>query len=277
MTARPPPPMRPPPGALRPPPQPGTVTSGAPVSYGRPMANGHSSAVGVGRPLPNGMPGPRPVIPGVISSAPVNYGRPPANGTLPGPQGAPGPRPMLPGYAGSQPRPRPVVLSGANAPLKRTRDNSPPPAAKKKASGAVVVSGSAIATVDKLKIRKDYVPKALRQARDSSPGAASNHSGGGGSGSRKKKAGQVCPRCGESIPHDELEQHVRIELLDPKWKEQREKEIEWKRTRNLDDAGGCPTVLDWARRPSLNCYLHFISFSLFSGTKSAQQHFRVPY
>jgi splicing factor 3A subunit 1 len=32
---------------------------------------------------------------------------------------------------------------------------------------------------------------------------------------------QVCPNCGERIPVDELDEHMRIELLDPKWKEQK--------------------------------------------------------
>jgi splicing factor 3A subunit 1 len=32
---------------------------------------------------------------------------------------------------------------------------------------------------------------------------------------------QVCPNCGEKIPVDELDEHMRIELLDPKWKEQK--------------------------------------------------------
>lgn len=32
---------------------------------------------------------------------------------------------------------------------------------------------------------------------------------------------QICPNCGERIPVDELDEHMRIELLDPKWKEQK--------------------------------------------------------
>jgi splicing factor 3A subunit 1 len=32
---------------------------------------------------------------------------------------------------------------------------------------------------------------------------------------------QVCPNCGERIPVDELEEHMRIELLDPRYKEQK--------------------------------------------------------
>jgi splicing factor 3A subunit 1 len=32
---------------------------------------------------------------------------------------------------------------------------------------------------------------------------------------------QLCPNCGEAIPVNELDEHMRIELLDPKWKEQK--------------------------------------------------------
>ena len=32
---------------------------------------------------------------------------------------------------------------------------------------------------------------------------------------------QICPNCGEAIPIDQLDEHMRIELLDPKWKEQK--------------------------------------------------------
>jgi Pre-mRNA splicing factor PRP21 like protein len=32
---------------------------------------------------------------------------------------------------------------------------------------------------------------------------------------------QICPNCGEPILVNELDEHMRIELLDPKWKEQK--------------------------------------------------------
>ncbi|KAH0606311.1 uncharacterized protein H6S33_003972 [Morchella sextelata] len=52
-----------------------------------------------------------------------------------------------------------------------------------------------------MKIRSDYVPRALA----------------------KRQLGQlgICPNCGQNIPLDEMEDHMRIELLDPRWKEQR--------------------------------------------------------
>jgi splicing factor 3A subunit 1 len=32
----------------------------------------------------------------------------------------------------------------------------------------------------------------------------------------------ICPRCGQAIPMSEMDEHMRIELLDPKWKEQKQ-------------------------------------------------------
>lgn len=51
-----------------------------------------------------------------------------------------------------------------------------------------------------LQIRKDYVPKAQRG---------------------KKVVMTTCTICGQQIPEAEMAEHVRIELLDPRWKEQR--------------------------------------------------------
>jgi len=39
--------------------------------------------------------------------------------------------------------------------------------------------------------------------------------------SQRNVVTQICPNCGERIPVNELEEHMRIELLDPKWKEQK--------------------------------------------------------
>ncbi|EFY94172.1 SURP and pre-mRNA splicing factor PRP21-like domain protein [Metarhizium robertsii] len=53
-----------------------------------------------------------------------------------------------------------------------------------------------------MKIRENYVPRAAQ---------------------RGKQAGQtaLCPNCKQQIPINELEAHMRIELLDPRWKEQK--------------------------------------------------------
>ncbi|KAH7930849.1 hypothetical protein BV22DRAFT_1138400 [Leucogyrophana mollusca] len=52
-----------------------------------------------------------------------------------------------------------------------------------------------------MKIRTDYVPKL---------------------GSKKNATLTTCTICGQQIPVDELDEHMRIELLDPKWKSQRD-------------------------------------------------------
>lgn len=57
-------------------------------------------------------------------------------------------------------------------------------------------------TAGPMKIRTDYVPKL---------------------GSKNSKTAMTtCSICGQQIPVDELQEHMRIELLDPRWKEQRD-------------------------------------------------------
>ncbi|CAG8437108.1 4206_t:CDS:2 [Diversispora eburnea] len=54
-----------------------------------------------------------------------------------------------------------------------------------------------------MKIVKDYTPKAYAPKTNT------------------EKPTLICPRCKQAIPVDEMDDHVRIELLDPKWKEQK--------------------------------------------------------
>ncbi|KAI1303530.1 SF3a splicing factor complex subunit [Mortierella claussenii] len=57
-----------------------------------------------------------------------------------------------------------------------------------------------------MKIKEDFVPKAFK----------------GRTGAALEEATQTCPRCGEQVKLSEMDEHVRVELLDPRWKEQRE-------------------------------------------------------
>lgn len=57
-----------------------------------------------------------------------------------------------------------------------------------------------------MRIRSDYVPRAQQRAK-ANPAAAS----------------AICPNCGQSILLSELDKHLQVELLDPRWKEQRAK------------------------------------------------------
>ncbi|KAF9483802.1 hypothetical protein BDN70DRAFT_873425 [Pholiota conissans] len=67
---------------------------------------------------------------------------------------------------------------------------------------AQAVQASAMNPSGPMKIRTDYVPKL---------------------GEKKAKiAMTTCSICGQQIAVDELQEHMRIELLDPKWKEQRD-------------------------------------------------------
>ncbi|AAW40714.1 hypothetical protein CNBA0990 [Cryptococcus deneoformans B-3501A] len=59
-----------------------------------------------------------------------------------------------------------------------------------------------------MKIKKDYVPRGIQRTN--------------------AVATAICPNCGQSIPENELTEHMRIELLDPKWKEQK-KQLELRR------------------------------------------------
>ncbi|CUS10578.1 unnamed protein product [Tuber aestivum] len=64
-----------------------------------------------------------------------------------------------------------------------------------------------------MKIRSDYVPRALAKRQQGSMG--------------------ICPNCKQSIALDEMEEHMRIELLDPRWKEQRARADSKQATTNL--------------------------------------------
>jgi len=58
-----------------------------------------------------------------------------------------------------------------------------------------------------MRIRQDYVPRAQQRTQ-----AATQSS--------------ICPNCGQRILNSELDEHLRIELLDPSWKEQQSKNAE---------------------------------------------------
>lgn len=66
---------------------------------------------------------------------------------------------------------------------------------------------------EKLNIRSDYVPGSMAGAG----GAGAGSSGAGGSG---LPSHFIDPRTGASVPIDSAAEHLRIELLDPKWREQ---------------------------------------------------------
>jgi splicing factor 3A subunit 1 len=71
------------------------------------------------------------------------------------------------------------------------------------ATPATAASANAAAP---MRIRSDYVPRAQQRTK-ANPATAS----------------AICPNCGQSVLLSELDKHLQIELLDPRWKEQRAK------------------------------------------------------
>ncbi|KAI0017904.1 Pre-mRNA splicing factor PRP21 like protein-domain-containing protein [Xylariomycetidae sp. FL0641] len=70
-----------------------------------------------------------------------------------------------------------------------------------------------------MKIKENYVPRAAARAAN-----------------RQGVQMALCPNCKEQIPMNELEAHMRIELLDPQWKEQKAKADSRYATTNLSHA-----------------------------------------
>jgi len=68
-----------------------------------------------------------------------------------------------------------------------------------------------------MNIRTDYVPRA-QAARG------------------QQQAVTICPNCSQPVPYAEFQEHVRIEMLDPRWKEQRAKADARYATTNLSTA-----------------------------------------
>ncbi|KIX06466.1 uncharacterized protein Z518_04442 [Rhinocladiella mackenziei CBS 650.93] len=64
-----------------------------------------------------------------------------------------------------------------------------------------------------MRIKSDYIPRAQQRAT--------------------RAATALCPNCGQQIPVAELDAHLRIELLDPRWKEQQSKSAARFSTTNL--------------------------------------------
>ncbi|KAN0105430.1 SF3a splicing factor complex subunit [Russula decolorans] len=72
---------------------------------------------------------------------------------------------------------------------------------QKELERAKAIQASSLEAGTPMKIRTDYVPKL---------------------GAKNKVALATCTICGQQIPVNELQEHMRIELLDPRWKSQRD-------------------------------------------------------
>lgn len=113
-----------------------------------------------------------------------------------------------PSYPPIQPQTQPTPPSSTTTttpyrPPQSTHDSDEPTrltelrADRERARAAQEAAKSSSANV---KIRPDYVPRAAARKQ------AANTS--------------ICPNCGQAIPNDEIAQHMRIEMLDPQWRDQ---------------------------------------------------------
>lgn len=84
---------------------------------------------------------------------------------------------------------------------------------------AQAIQASSVNTAGPMKIRKDYVPKCAYFILP----CVLYLTNMGSVGANKGKATlTTCAICNQQIPVDELQEHMRIELLDPRWKSQRD-------------------------------------------------------
>lgn len=113
-----------------------------------------------------------------------------------------------------QPPPQPIPSIAAQEEDQRIRER----AEARQTAAAAQAAAKVPPAQQPMRIRSDYVPRA--QARRLNTSAAT----------------ALCPNCHQQIPVAELEQHMRIELLDPRWKEQRAKVESRTATTNLSTA-----------------------------------------
>ncbi|RMZ81042.1 hypothetical protein DV738_g2449, partial [Chaetothyriales sp. CBS 135597] len=118
---------------------------------------------------------------------------------------APAPASARPAYAPSQPEPVGVAPPPSHSPAPAATSTTPATSAPPVPQG---VPGK-----PPMRIRQDYVPRAQQRAQ------------------RAQTA--LCPNCGQQIPLAELDNHLRIELLDPEWKKQQAKATARSATTNL--------------------------------------------
>jgi splicing factor 3A subunit 1 len=126
-----------------------------------------------------------------VSQQPPYAGYPPATPVTPGTPVAPAVQPV---YA-----PPPMAASMNNAQSQSAREEEERRAEQERARAQAAVKPAP----GSMRIRNDYVPRAAAKK-------ASVHM-------------LLCPNCKQQIPANEYDEHLRIELLDPRWKEQRQK------------------------------------------------------
>ncbi|ETS03390.1 Surp module [Trichoderma reesei RUT C-30] len=136
------------------------------------------------------------------------------NGTTVTPQPASFPLPVHTGYAPQQQQqhaPSPVSVQGAEAQQSQqsARDEEESRRIQERSAAQARVQqaqSEARGGLGPMKIKENYVPRAAQKAAN-----------------KQGLQMALCPNCKQQIPLNELEAHMRIELLDPSWKEQKAK------------------------------------------------------
>jgi splicing factor 3A subunit 1 len=90
---------------------------------------------------------------------------------------------------------------------------------QKELGRAKAIQASSLEAGAPMKIRTDYVPK---REFDFQHNPVRMLTGSFQVGTKNKVALATCSICGQQIPVNELQEHMRIELLDPRWKSQRD-------------------------------------------------------
>ena len=116
-----------------------------------------------------------------------------------------------------QPQPHyPMAPPSAPPAFQQNADEERAIAERTQAREQAQAANKAASSQPPMRIREDYVPRA--QAK------------------RQTAATAICPNCKQAIPYDELDRHMKIELLDPRWKEQRQKAESRAAATNLNTA-----------------------------------------
>lgn len=134
----------------------------------------------------------------------------------------------LPGSGAAQVKERPPTHKGGgggdddDAAMEMDSDEeaAAAPAATQPRAGSSAPSSAPAAA---MKIRKDYVPKTLAERQREA--------------AQQKGATTKCPVCGETVQTSEMAEHVRIELLNPQYRQQRA-DIEARRAQQAELATG---------------------------------------
>lgn len=144
------------------------------------------------------------------NTSPLDYSPPPPPAFSAQPPSAPASSAFsannisLPARPDGYPSPRPPSVLQQQQQQQQPPPSLPPPPPPPAAATPAAAANANVAAP--MRIRSDYVPRAQQRTK-TNPATAS----------------AICPNCGQSVPLAELDRHLQIELLDPRWKEQRAK------------------------------------------------------